>query len=138
MMVISCSLQAQDEKFFNKFNNKQHNAGVYNIFKDIENSISKADVKYITKLLNGQTYFSLSNGTSGYYTSNQAYYILEDFFNVYKVTVFRLKSINTGSPNPYATGVYNYEFRGQRSTAQVYIALKPAGKHWRISQITIN
>ncbi len=110
----------------------------YRIFTDISSGISTQDVESIARYFSSQTYLSLSNGTSGYYSSNQAYYVLEDFFKVYRVTGFRFDNIQTDSGNPYATGEYQFEYRGKRDQAQVYIALKKTGKNWKISQITIN
>lgn len=110
----------------------------YRVFTDISSGISNQDVESIARYFSSQTYLSLSNGTSGYYSSNQAYYVLEDFFKVYRVTGFRFNNIQVDSGNPYATGEYQFEYRGKRDQAQVYIALKKTGKNWKISQITIN
>jgi hypothetical protein len=64
--------------------------------------------------------------------------VLEDFFKVYRVTAFRFDNIQSDSNNPYATGQYQFDYRGKRDIAQVYIALKKTGKNWKITQITIN
>ena len=88
--------------------------------------------------LNTPTYLSLSNGISGYYSSNQAFYVLEDFFNIYKVTSFHFQIIQVHDNLPYATGIYKYYFRGKRDSANVYISLKQVGDSWKITQITIN
>ncbi len=110
----------------------------YRIFTEISSGISSQDVESIARYFSSQTYLSLSNGISGYYSSNQAYYVLEDFFKVYRVTSFRFDNVQTDSNNPYATGEYQFEYRGKRDLAQVYISLKKTGKNWKISQITIN
>ena len=108
------------------------------VFSDIQKGIANKDVESIARYFSSQTYLSLSNGISGYYSSNQAYYVLEDFFKVYRVTAFRFDNIQPGSNNPYATGEYQFNYRGKRDLAQVYIALKKTGKNWKITQITIN
>lgn len=118
-------------------NNKQDNE-CSNVFSEISQGIEKQSVEEIARYFSSQTYLSLSSGVSGYYSSNQAYYILEDFFKIYRVTGFRFDNIQAGSNNPYATGEYQFEYRGQRDVAQVFIALKKAGKNWKITQITIN
>ena len=64
--------------------------------------------------------------------------MLEDFFNLYKVTSFKFDYIKTDKNNSHATGKYNYDNKGQRSTAQVYISLKKIGSNWIITQFTIN
>jgi hypothetical protein len=119
-------------------NDRQENGSAKVILTEIEKGISKGNVDELTRYLSHQTYFSLSNGTRGYYSSNQAYYILEDFFKLYQVVTFRFQNIQTGEGNPYATGTYVYEFKGKRVSSQVYISLKNIGKSWKITQITFN
>ena len=108
------------------------------IFKEIESGIKDAKVDRISKYFGQQTYFSFSNGINGYYSNNQAFYVLEDFFKLYKVTSFKFDYIKTDKNNSHATGKYNYDNKGQRSTAQVYISLKKVGSNWIITQFTIN
>lgn len=108
------------------------------IFKEIESGIKEAKVLKISKYFGQQTYFSFSTGINGYYSSNQAFYVLEDFFNLYKVTSFKFDYVKVDKTNSHATGTYNYDNKGQRSTAQVYISLKKIGNNWIITQFTIN
>jgi hypothetical protein len=108
------------------------------ILNEIENNIAKGNVAALSKNLSPLTYFSLSNGIRGYYSSNQAYYILEDYFKIYQVVSFRFHSLQAEDGNPYATGIYYYQYKGKRETAQVYISLKNTGKSWKIIQITFN
>jgi hypothetical protein len=108
------------------------------VFSDISRGITNQDVEAIAAYFSSQTYLSLSSGISGYYSSNQAYYVLEDFFKIYRVAAFRFNNIQTDSNNPYATGEYQFEFRGKRDTAQVFVSLKKAGNKWKITQITID
>ncbi|MHB8578901.1 MAG: DUF4783 domain-containing protein [Ignavibacteriaceae bacterium] len=135
--LISSLIIAQE----NKFNDKAE--GIYNqnpgsIFGEIENGISAGKVRMISKYLSDQTYLNLSSGITGYYSSNQAYYVLVDFFKLYKVTYFNFDNVHTDEGNPFATGTYKYLFRGKPETSEVYISLKHVGKKWKITQITIN
>jgi hypothetical protein len=127
VFIISTAVFAQDKT-----------STVENIFRDIEAGISQGRVASIAKYFSPQTYFSFTNGVSGYYSANQAYYVLQDFFNIYQALSFKLNNIHSDETNPYATGVYNYELKGKRGTAQVYISLKNTGGSWRIIQITFN
>lgn len=127
--------------FPQNFNPKTQNfkqSESYKVFSDISDGIANSNVESIARYFSSQTYLSLSNGISGYYSSNQAYYVLEDFFKIYRVTAFRFDNIQSDPNNPYATGEYQFEYRGKRDIAQVYISLKKTGKNWKISQITIN
>jgi len=108
------------------------------IFVEIESAISDADVAKISKYFGQKTYFSFSNGINGYYSSNQAFYVLEDFFKLYKVTSFKFDHIKNDKNNSYATGKYYYDNKGKRSSAQVYMSIKKVGINWNITQLTIN
>lgn len=108
------------------------------IFKEIESGINEGNIERISKYFGQQTYFSFSNGINGYYSSNQAFYVVEAFFKLYRVTSFKLNNIKNNNNHSYATGKYNYDNKGQRSTAQVYISLKKIGNNWIITQFTIN
>jgi hypothetical protein len=116
----------------------EQNSIANSILNRIGNGLSSGNVTEISSYLNTQTYLSLANGISGYYSSNQAFYVLEDFFNIYKVTSFHFQNVQTNGNLPYATGVYRYYFRGKKDSANVYISLKEVGDTWKITQITIN
>lgn len=108
------------------------------IFREIESGVKEGNVERISKYFGQQTYFSFSNGTNGYYSSNQAFYVVEDFFKLYRVTSFKLDHIKSDNNHSYATGKYNYDNKGQRSSAKVYISIKKIGTNWIITQFTIN
>ncbi len=129
---------AQERNFLNKFDSSKNTATTQVIFNRIESAIAGGNISVLSGYLASQTYLSLSNGIRGYYSSNQAYYVLEDFFKIYNVTSFRFDNLNSAENNPYATGVYNYDYKGERNGAQVYISLNRIGSNWKITQITIN
>lgn len=137
VLVITAHLSGQ-ENFRTYTQSKEYNQIINLIFDDIEVSIKEANVANLSKYLGAQTYFSLFNGVSGYYSPNQAYYILEDFFNFYRVTAFKFNQISKDKANPYATGTFSFDNKGKRSSAKVYISLKKIGDKWNITQLTIN
>lgn len=138
LIIFLGSSSAQERNYLNKFDSSKNVAVKQNIFNNIESAISQGNVSALSGYLTSQTYLSLSNGIRGYFSSNQAYYVLEDFFKIYNVTSFRFNNLNSAESTPYATGVYNYEYRGKRNSVQVYISLNKIGKNWKITQITIN
>jgi len=135
---LTWSALGQEAKFFNKLDSNQRQIITKNVFDEIEAGIFSGKAASISNYLSGHTYLSFSNGVNGYYSSNQAYYVLEDLFRVYRVISFKLQSIKTDEDVPYATGLYYYDRRGKRGTARVYISLSKSGKNWKISQLTIN
>jgi hypothetical protein len=126
----------QDNKYAKPETGKHDEARV--VLTQIEKNITEGNVAGLAKSLSPLTYFSLSNGIRGYYSSNQAYYILEDFFKVYQVLSFKFHNIQAQDGNPYATGIYFYQLKGKRESAQVYVSLKNTGKSWKVIQITFN
>lgn len=108
------------------------------ILSKVEEGFNNGDVEKFAKYFCSQTYASLSNGVSGYYSPNQFFYIIQNYFNIYKPIGFRFIVVNDSTENPYASGLYKYESGGIRGNSQVFISLKIIGNDWKISQITIN
>jgi hypothetical protein len=108
------------------------------IFNDIESGILTNDVKKISMYFSPQPYISLINGVNGYYSSNQAYYILEDFFTTYKVVSFKIGETKNEESVSYGKGDYYFEKKGKREVAHLYVTLSKTGSKWHITQISIN
>ena len=130
---------------FSQHNNLQQNINNGNkvkiqtiIFNDIESGIVSNDVKKFSQYFSSQPYISLVNGVNGYYSSNQAYYILEDFFNSFKVVSFKMEETKSEGPVSYGKGDYYFEKKGRREVAHLYITLSKSGNKWYITQISIN
>lgn len=108
------------------------------IFDEIETGILTNDVTSFSHYFTSQPYISLINGVNGYYSSNQAFYIMEDFFNSFKVVSFDFEEIKTEGPVSYGKGTYYFEKKGKREAAHLYLTLSKAGSRWYITQISIN
>jgi hypothetical protein len=126
-------------------NNIQQNLSTNNkvkiqsiIFSDIEFGILNNDVKKFSQYFSSQPYISLINGVNGYYSSNQAFYIMEDFFNSFKVVSFKMEETKTEESVSYGKGDYYFEKKGRREIAHLYITLSKSGNKWYITQISIN
>jgi Domain of unknown function (DUF4783) len=131
-------ISAQKYPIRNEFRSNSQNSLGYDILNEVEAGISEAKLSEISPYLSSNVYLSFLNGISGYYSSNQAYYILEDFFKEYKATSFKFESINFNTTIPFAKGTYYYEHKGNRSEAKVYLTMKLTGKSWQITQISID
>lgn len=129
---------AQERNSFLESGRINNQEPVKKAFNRIEKGISSGNVSDLSGYFSSQIYLNLSNGISGYYSSNQAYYVLEDFFNTYHVTDFKFDNIQDGEANMYATGSYHFLFKGKRDVAQVYVSVRHTGKKWKITQININ
>lgn len=127
----------QEHNFLNNRNNNV-DTQKQTIFSDIELGIKEKNVSKISKYFSQQPYLSFSNGVTGYYSSNQAYYILEDFLNLHRVIDFKFDTKKMDDKFAYATGTYFYELKGKRDSKQVYLTLNKIGNNWYITQISIN
>jgi len=108
------------------------------IFNDIESGILSNDIKKISKYFSSQPYISLINGVNGYYSTNQAYYILEDFFDAFKVVSFKISETKNDETVSFGKGDYYFEKKGKREIAHLYVTLSKTGSKWYITQISIN
>ena len=106
------------------------------IFSDIERTFSSGNISLISEYFPSQIYLSLSTGVNGFYSSNQAYYILQDFFQLYQPIAFKYTQ-RSESENGFATGVFTFESKNKKGTAQVFISVEFSGAKWKISLITI-
>ncbi len=139
IIFSSIILFPQQRSYFDKKTEKQKNKrNSISIITKLEQNISEGNTSGIIEYLSPQTYFSLPDGTKGYFRSNQAYYILEDFFKVNKVISFMFKNINAESDFPYAIGLYYYESKGKRKAYRIFISLKKSHSNWQIVQLSIN
>ena len=128
---------AQENNLKQNLNSNSLNSAAYGILDDIENGISNTKTSDISPYLNSQIYLSFMNGISGYYSSNQAYYVIEDFLKEYKVISFRFNKFKLNTTAPFAVGTYYYEHKGNRYEAKVFVTLKFTNKSWQITQISI-
>jgi hypothetical protein len=144
-IIAILSLLSFFNPLFPQHNNLQQNFNSTNkvkiqsiILDELESGIVNNQMQAISKYFSSQPYISLINGVNGYYSSNQAYYILKDFFNSYKVVSFRFEEKNTEGSLSYGKGEYYFEKKGKREVAHLYITLSKAGSKWYITQISIN
>jgi hypothetical protein len=108
------------------------------IFARIEEGIAEGSVDKFSSYFSSKNYISLSNGTAGYYSSNQSYYVIKDFLSICVPSSFKLTNIVTETKSPFASGTIKYTSKGIRKTATVFITLQMVDNQLCISQITIN
>jgi len=108
------------------------------LFIKIEEGLNSSAVDKFSKYFSGKNYLSLTNGSNGYYSANQSYYVIKDFLSIYQPISFKLNNTVIDTNNPFASGTLKYNNKGIRGTATVFISLQFLDSQWRISQITIN
>ncbi|MCK9280279.1 MAG: DUF4783 domain-containing protein [Melioribacteraceae bacterium] len=111
---------------------------VQKIFIKIEDGLNNGNTDKFSNYFGDKTYLSLSNSVSGYYSQNQAFYILKDFFSVNKPIGFKISNQIIEGNSPFASGTLKYVTKGIRTSASVFISLKQINSDWVVTQITIN
>lgn len=106
------------------------------IFTLVESALRTSDIPAITKSFGRQVYVSLKGGESGYYSANQASYILQSFFNARRPVSFSFSTIQLGG-DPFATGGGTFLLKGTRETLQVYVAVARQSNRWVVSQFNV-
>jgi len=107
-------------------------------FKIIESTITQGNIGLLTTYFNSRTYLNLPNGVSGYYSNNQVYYVLKNYFQKHRVKSFSFNEIVTDVNTPYAIGSYDFNTRNGRKSLRVYVSLKKIQNEWKILQLTLN
>lgn len=107
-------------------------------FENIISGLNDGNVTQISRYFASQVYLSLKSGERGYYSSNQTYYLIDNFFKLYEPVSFQSISKMTESSTPYLSGKLFSRFKGSIEVFQVYLNLAWNGYRWEITQISIN
>lgn len=107
------------------------------IFRSVENGIVGGNVGAFSQYFGAQVHVSLPGGESGYYSSNQAYSILQNYFGSRRTQSFRFSTYGESPSTPYATGAGRFVVRGAVETVQLYVAVSRIENRWILSQVNI-
>ncbi|MBK7265268.1 MAG: DUF4783 domain-containing protein [Ignavibacteriales bacterium] len=135
--LLSLTAGAQVSNLTDKSKNFRSIPEPSEVFFDLENGLKHGDPSKFSKYLSENSYISLPNGVSGYFSSNQSFYILKDFFKSFDPVNFSFSQTG-GKKDPVATGGLIYESNGKREHAIVYITLQYESNFWRVTQLTVN
>jgi hypothetical protein len=108
-----------------------------NLFDTIEAAILAGDVKKLAPYFGKQVNLSLQSGPSGYFSGNQSYYILQNYFSSRKILSFKFTSRKLDDTYPYATGGGTSRAKGVNEILQFYVALAEVDGRWVISQFNV-
>ena len=139
ILIIFCAqvFIAQENQLNQNLDFNSLNSTANGILDDIEKGISDTKTSRISPYLSSQIYLSFLNGISGYYSSNQAYYVIEKFLKEYKVISFRFNKSILNTTAPFAIGTYYYEYKGNRSEAKAFVTPKFPTTSWQMTQLSI-
>ena len=108
------------------------------VFVDIGNGFVYSNVYSINQYFNGEVYLNITGQDKGYYSNDQAKFILESFINDYPVDSFKWRNSSRSDIYAFATGKYRYKKNGSVNTLEISISLNYIDDSWLIDQIIIN
>mgnify|MGYP005835642225 CR=1 FL=1 len=135
---------AQENRSKLKFNFQQKQregkvvASPENIMSRSIEAISSGKISVLSNDFARQIYLSLKTGEKGYFSNNQAFYLLQNLFSIYEPIEFHSSSKFSESLTPYIAGKLYAQFKGKIEVLQVYVGYFWNGKKWEITQISIN
>ena len=107
------------------------------IFQVLEKHISGGSARSLIGFVGSQIFLDMAGGKQGYFSSNQALPLLENFFVQHKPLSFKFTSVNQRAPSPFATGKLEYQNKGKKESTHVYVALTKRDSLWVMTQFTI-
>jgi hypothetical protein len=107
------------------------------IFADIAEGLSAADISRISSSFASQVHVTLRGGESGLFSSNQGYALLQRYLHDRSTSACAFTESAESSGAPYATGTILLNARGKKERAQVYVALARVRDRWVITHLTI-
>ena len=116
---------------------QQHEKDARVLLMNVKDALSSGNILFLKSHLAPKTYLNLFTGVNGYYSSEQAFLILESFFASYKPISFSFSSRNFSIRNPYGFGPYTYKRRGHQGSAEIFLSLAMVRNKWKFNQITI-
>lgn len=108
------------------------------IFARFESGIKNANVEEFFADLDSEIYLSIRKGVSGYFSSNQSYYLINDYLREYNPISFNIYRKENSGDFPFGYGSFFYKRKGVRGNSKVFISLRKSESGWKISQITFD
>ncbi len=100
------------------------------ILAEIEGIIQRGEGEGLSRYLSPHVYISLKGSEWGFYSSNQATYVLWKFFSTYKPISFSFSTYGEVESNRFATGRGYFSSKGVRESLQIYVSLALREGRW--------
>jgi hypothetical protein len=110
---------------------------VRSIVKDLETALFSASLKGMSGRFGRQVFVNLKGGESGYFSSNQAPYVVEEYFAGRKVIGLRFSATQDRESSAFATGSGTIKYRGSVQQLQVFVSFVRLDGRWVITQLNV-
>jgi hypothetical protein len=111
--------------------------GGEDVFRAVQHGLAEGHLDEITRHFGKNIYLNLRSIESGYYSANQAQFVVQNFFNTHKPLSFSFTTYGESGGSLYATGRGSINVKGNREYIQVYVSLSKHKDRWVISQFNV-
>jgi hypothetical protein len=105
---------------------------------DVELGISTSDASIFAGHLAGQVRLRLGSEDWREFSAKQSYYVLQEFLRDRSFKPFEFSTMDESTEAPFASGTIELVHRGNRQTAQVYVAFSLSPGKCLITAINIH
>lgn len=106
--------------------------------RSIEDAITQRDLQQLARSFSSKVYLTLFTGENGWYSAEQSYFILRNFFATHTPLSLVLTPSGGAGGAPYGVGTLHYMTRGRRASAQIFVSLvRGENGEFKLNQITI-
>lgn len=126
ILASVCSLRAQEQA-----------RDFRTVFEEIRHGFETGNISSFSSRFAQQLRIDLKGEGSGYYSANQAFYILENYLKTRRLISFEFTNVGENDDVPFASGVVVFSQQGAKEVSHLYVLLMPSGKSWVIAEITV-
>jgi hypothetical protein len=107
------------------------------VIRDVETGILQNDVKSFSRYFDKNIYITLREGETGYFSANQAVYVLQNYFESHRFLRFTFSTVNIADTPLYATGGGIFISKGSQENVQIYITVSNVRGGYVITQFCV-
>lgn len=107
------------------------------IIKIIEDGIVKNNINSFSRYFDRNIFLTLRDDESGYFSANQAEYILQNYFDQHRLIKFNFSTVDVTKTPFYATGGAIMSYKGSIEQTQIYVSLTYVKGIYLITQFCI-
>jgi hypothetical protein len=108
------------------------------VFVNIGDGINYSNVYAVIPYFGTEVYLNILDDEKGYYSPDQAKFILENFLSNNPVSSFKWRISSRSENYAFASGKYKYSKNGYINSYDLSVSLKYLNELWLIDQIIIN
>lgn len=139
LIALPVLIQGQNLKQNNsqELENQDSLGDIQRIINIVQRGINTGEVDLFSDFIAPKVYLSIPSNEQTYYSANQAYYILEKYFDTHKLQNFIFNNRGGSNGATFASGKGTAIIQDKLLRVQIYIALSKIKDRWMITQFHV-